>query len=122
MADFNEVQIQKVWEKGVVDKNNDQNVFRKDVADAWIKRDQYGKKDEPFGWEIDHVYPQSKGGNENIINLRPMHWENNQSKGDDYPDYRAVKTSEGDKNINKSATMTVNKDLQSELQKIYRIK
>jgi len=121
MADFSNKQIQEVWEKATVVENYDSSKFRKDLAGAWIVKNDYGKETQ-FGWQVDHVYPSSKGGDENPINLRPMQWENNQSKGDDYPSYKTVKTSKEDKNIDQANSFTVNDQLQTELKKLYKIK
>jgi hypothetical protein len=121
MADFSNKQIQDVWEKGTTVENYDSTKYRKDLAGAWIARNDYGKETQ-LGWQIDHVYPSSKGGDENLINLRPMHWENNQSKADDYPKYKTVKSSKDDKNIDDPNSFTVNENLQGELKKLYKIK
>jgi len=74
--------IQKVWETGKVVSNNDPNVFRKDYCDAWIARKQYGNRDSQYGygWEIDHIKPESEGGGNELSNLRPLQWQNNASK------------------------------------------
>lgn len=119
MADFTEQKIQNVWNKGLVVDGYDSSKYRKDFAGAWIQRDKYGLQ-EIYGWEIDHVYPESKGGDEQIINLRPMQWENNRSKANDYPNYKAVVTSDGNTNVSKEENKTVNDDLQKKLKTIFK--
>lgn len=121
MADFSEKHLQDVWNKGTVVDTYDSSKYRKDLAGAWIQRDQYGEKGI-LGWTIDHVYPESKGGNENLNNLRPMQWENNLSKSDDYPSYKTVITSDGNKNIKSEQSFTVNDTLQSTLKSLFNIK
>lgn len=51
--------------------------------DPWgreIHRKDYGKRTE-FGWNIDHVKPISYGGDNEIKNLQPVHWQTNKDKG-----------------------------------------
>lgn len=112
--------IQQVWEKGIEVAGYDPDMYRKNYADAWISRDHYGDTDSIMGWEIDHLYPESLGGDCKLINLRPMNWNNNRSKGNDYPDYRAVLTSEGDKNIFKDVSCTIGSAIQQQLDKLYK--
>ena len=37
------------------------------------------------GWQIDHRFPESKDGTNQLGNLQPLHWLTNKSK-DDGPD------------------------------------
>lgn len=116
---FDENIIKQVWEKGIIVDGVSAEMYRKDAAGAWIAFDSYGKKNSKYGWEIDHVWPQAKGGGDDIINLRPLHWKNNISKGDDYPLYFIeVKSNEFD-NIQVHETRTVNEKLQKILGEMY---
>lgn len=95
--------------------------YRQDACGAWIAWDKYGEIDNVYGWQIDHIYPQSKGGNDNPLNLRALHVKNNQSKGDDYPSYYASVTSDGNKNKLVRQVFTVNRDKQQQLRKLYNL-
>lgn len=114
----NEV-VQAVWEKAVVVEGYDSSVIRKDACGAWILRGQYGMRDAEYGWEIDHVFPESMGGGDDLINLRAMHWENNVSKGDDFPSYKSVLKADGNKNVRIEGQFKVNKQLLEQLRKLY---
>ena len=39
----------------------------------------YGDRSDKYncGWEIDHIKPDSKGGEDIISNARPLQWYNN---------------------------------------------
>ena len=74
---FSEYTIKKVWDKGSIVSGNDPNVWRKDQCGAWIGRSYYGNRNSQYGWEIDHITPESLGGSDELTNLRPLHWENN---------------------------------------------
>jgi hypothetical protein len=67
--------IHRVWKKAEVDDYNAPNDFRKDSCGAWIERTQYGNHDSVYGWEIDHIVPQSSDADD-LSNLRPLHWKN----------------------------------------------
>lgn len=122
MGNFSDIQIQAAWNKASTVPNYDSAKFRKDPCGAWIQRDQYGSPDHAFGWEIDHAYPQSKGGDDSSDNIRAMHSQNNRSKADDYPSYSCALTSEDTKNVPaKDKRMTLHDDVQSVLKQKYRI-
>ena len=76
---------QKVWEKGRVIPNFDANLWRWDACGFPIKRSECGNTNSEHGWEIDHIYPVSKGGSDTLSNLQPLQWDNNRRKGDLYP-------------------------------------
>ena len=79
---YSENQRQSVWEKGRLASNNDPAVWRMDRCGAWFRRDHYGRTDYEYGWEIDHLVPQSRGGSDELANLQPLQWENNRAKQD----------------------------------------
>lgn len=117
--DFTNEQIQEVWNKAQKVEGFDDSLFRKDACGAWIARDKYGMRDNSFGWQIDHIYPVVKGGGDELFNLRAMQWQNNESKSDDYPSYIAMVKAEGNKNVLNRRSMMINKDVQTELNKMY---
>jgi hypothetical protein len=107
--------IQAIWEKARRIDGYNEDLYRQDYAGAWIARDQYGNKESSFGWEIDHIYPRAKGGEDYFGNLRPIQWENNIKKGDDYPKYKAIVSSDGNKYSREEKNCTVKETLQNRL-------
>lgn len=118
---FSEDIKKAVWAKAQIVEGYDPNSIRKDPCGAFIIWGHYANRGSDYGWEIDHVYPEALGGDENIFNLRAMQWENNVSKGNDYPSYLAVVTSEGNKNIKVDSSYTINDDLQKTLKSLYNL-
>jgi 5-methylcytosine-specific restriction endonuclease McrA len=79
---FSEETIQRTWEKGRILGDNNPAVWRQDECRAWIRKKYYGNRNSKYGWEIDHIKPESEGGTDALSNLRPLQWENNASKQD----------------------------------------
>ena len=107
----------------------DSKLWRLDPAGAIIKKTSYGRDDEMYGWEIDHVIPKAileqynvpKELQDNMTNMRAMNWNNNVSKGDSYPEYEIVVSSEDDGRSNTFTIgrKTVNAKLQERLKSLY---
>lgn len=110
----------KVWEKAKKIDGYNSNMIRQDMCGAWIVYEEYGNRESSYGWEIDHTYPISMGGDDNEANLRPMNWQNNMSKGDDYPIYLAAVSAEGNENVEMPNYMRINEKIQEELKRLYK--
>ena len=120
MPKFSDQEIKRIWdEKGIVVEGYDKDLYRKDAAGAWIAFHSYDNPESVFGWVIDHIWPLSRGGDDNMLNLRPLHWKNNESKGDDYPVYFIKLKAIEDQNVEVHETRTVNEKLQEILNNLY---
>lgn len=101
MANWTDEEKELIWNKAkFISYENEKNGFRKDQCDAWIRKCEYGNRDSVYGWEIDHIKPDSKGGEDIVSNARPLHWKNNASR--QAGRLTKVVTSKGTKNINAS--------------------
>lgn len=116
---FDEATLDSIWGKGLVIDNLDPSMYRKDACGALIMRDKYGMKN-PFGWVVDHVFPVALGGDDRIENLRPLHYQNNISKSDDYPSYTSAVSFNGRTNVALEKNLTVNAKLRERLRQYYQ--
>lgn len=127
MCRFEKEKIDIIWTRAQTVEGYDESKYRKDACGAWIIRSEYGNRKSPFGWEIDHIYPESKLRSLNvpvsliddIKNLRPLNWKNNDSKGSDYPSYRACITSQDNSNIEGQFEYIINSDVQGDISNLY---
>lgn len=137
MAQFTEEQLDEIWRKGLIDPRFDPNVIRKDACGAWMIRGRYDERKSPFGWEVDHIYPESKLKEQNVpqelidnmVNLRPLNWKNNVSKGCDYPHYQSrtkadkFKDSSGkevDVNVDCEDEKEINDTTQQQIEELFK--
>lgn len=111
--------IDAVWRKAGVMEGFDASMYRRDACGALIMRDKYGKIN-PYGWEIDHIFPQVRGGDDNLDNLRALHYLNNKSKRDDYPSYTSTVTFDGKQNVERLRNLTVNEAVRHRIEELYR--
>lgn len=111
--------IDAIWQKALSINGLDNSLIRADVCGAIIMRQFYGDRNSDFGWEIDHILPVAKGGDEQLINLRPMHWKNVIAKGDDYPYYFTAMRADGKINKPYERQIRVNDKLQKRLEEVY---
>lgn len=116
--------INEVWNKGKIIPGYDSDKFRQDPCGAWIAKSKYGDSSSNYGWVFDRTLPRSKA-NKNleiidmIDNLRPMHYANNVSKGDNFPKYIAVVKAKGKKNIKCHEMFIINNSLRERLENTY---
>lgn len=75
-----------VWQKAHYVYGYNPDLLRIDDYGNPIAFHDYGKN-SLYSWEIDHIYPKSRGGSDCISNLRPLQVLANRMKGDRLPVY-----------------------------------
>lgn len=71
-----------IWQKGRSIPGYDAAVWRHDSYGAVMNFSSYGNRSSEYGWEVDHVIPEARGGSDHPSNLRPLNWKNNAAKSD----------------------------------------
>ena len=95
----------RIWKKARELQGFSPDKTRQDVAGARIDWSDYGNVDSQFGWEIDHRKPVAEGGTDDLGNLQPLQWQNNRSKGDDYPMWTSTVAYELGYNVHRKKTL-----------------
>lgn len=60
-----------------------------DFAGREIDKGSYGNRNSRFGWNLDHIVPQSNGGNDSESNLLICHILTNDEKSNHFPTFKA---------------------------------
>ena len=61
----------------------------KDYTGREIAKGAYNNRNSEFGWNVDHILPQSRGGKTNDSNLIVCHILTNDEKADKFPAFKA---------------------------------
>ena len=72
------------WQKAAEIRGRNPDTWRVDPYGNRIRWGSYGTIGE-FGWELDHRFPESKGGSDADRNIQAVHWKENRKKSDKYP-------------------------------------
>lgn len=64
---YDRMVVNDVWEEASLVEGNDPALWRKDAQGAWINRQDYGRRNSQFGWEI----RETRGGR-----LEAVQWQN----------------------------------------------
>lgn len=105
--EFTQEEKEYAWSVAKVIPGENKDKWRKDYAGDWIGYDYYGDTSSQYGWEIDHQKPLVQNGTYDLSNLVPMQWNNNRTKGDDYPNWTTSKTSLLSNNIDEEKYWTI---------------
>lgn len=95
---FREDEIEYAWNQAHAVDGLNPDEIRMDYAGALIMRHAYGDRTSSFGWEVDHIIPLEKNGPYNNWNYTALQWENNMSKGDDFPVWKTNRAFNGRRN------------------------
>lgn len=123
MQEFSKDIIELVWEKGRIVEGYDPALYRQDACGAWITRSKYGDRTSNFGWVVDHICPRSLLERYNTpdeaindpLNLQPMQWANDMSKGESYPSFLATRYAVENDNIDLVQNYVVNEPVRQAL-------
>ncbi|WP_366873044.1 HNH endonuclease domain-containing protein [uncultured Roseobacter sp.] len=75
---------QHVWEKARRVKGKNPNLYRRDAQGNLIYKPAYNR-DSPMGWQVDHIWPRSKGGSDARRNLQALQTGANKRKSNKAP-------------------------------------
>jgi len=91
---YNHLEVWEAWfdkyDGDVTKRSPNDIVLRgKDICGAELDKGAYGDTGSDYGWQVDHIIPEARfksgefgGDPDHPDNLRPLHWANNEAKGD----------------------------------------
>jgi hypothetical protein len=82
---FDRATILAVWNKLPLQPKFPDGSYKLDPCGTWIQWSAYGDTEAQYGWEVDHIVPVAKGGQDVLSNLQALFWLTNRQKGDSYP-------------------------------------
>lgn len=59
--------------------------FRKDCLGNLVRYNDYGRRNSPFGWELELLVPQRLGGSTEAENLQALHWKASAARSEAIP-------------------------------------
>ena len=80
--EWTEATISTMWHQAEKTGNRNPFIWRRDKCGAYIKLDEFGNRQSEYGWEIDHKTAVANGGGDELSNLQPLNWKNNNTKSD----------------------------------------
>ena len=80
---------QYFWRKAKPIRGKNSNLYRKDSFGNTIYKPAYGR-DSRMGWQVDHIYPKSKGGSNARRNLQALQTITNKRKSNKIPRRRTA--------------------------------
>ena len=111
--------IERIWQKAREVEGFPPDLLRQDVCGALIMLSKYNDTTSEYGWGIDHIFPEALGGDDNMLNLRPLHCRNLMSKADDFPVYVATLTSVDGENVEKIRQIRIGNNIYLQLKELY---
>lgn len=75
---------QRVWDKARPIPGKNPNLYRRDRQGNTIYKPAYGR-DSKMGWQVDHIWPKSRGGSNRRSNLQALQTRANKRKYNKLP-------------------------------------
>ena len=60
-----------------------------DYSGRWMEKGSYGNRNSEYGWNLDHIFPQTKGGKDTEWNLICCNIQTNDEKSNKFPSFNA---------------------------------